>query len=327
MEGYGGLQMATATVTASAVRLVDVEPELARFLTPEQLSEASRVRVPVYEAAKGELELGSVLRERNGFGAIVLDGILLHVLRLGDQVVLRLLGPGDLVSPTGMLDSIVLDQSELRATTPTRLAVLGNEVLLATHRWPRIVAALHVRVAEQVERLATQLAICQLPRVDQRLLALMWLLAESWGQVTPSGTTLPLTLTHDTLGRLIGARRPTVTLALGELSERGAIVRQDRGWLLLEPLPRPSGPMPKLEEPEPVYATTSGWVQGAETLEMSAADRDELRHAVARLRADHARTTQLFRARQQEWADARERASQSRRRVGPDARPPRPAPS
>ncbi len=46
-------------------------------------------------------------------------------------------------------------------------------------RWPGLLAGLHVHVAEQSERLAAQLVICQLPRVDQRLLAIMWLLAES----------------------------------------------------------------------------------------------------------------------------------------------------
>jgi hypothetical protein len=75
--------------------------------------------------------------------------------------------------------------------------------------------------------------ICQLPRVDERLLALMWLLAESWGQVTPAGTLLPIALTHAALGGLIGARRPTVTLALGNLTAAGVIRRQPRGWLLL----------------------------------------------------------------------------------------------
>ena len=108
------------------------------------------------------------------------------------------------------------------------MAILGSEVLIAAHRWPRIVAGLNARIGEQSERLTTQLAICQLPRVDQRVLAMMWLLAESWGRVTAAGTTLPLALTHDALGALVGARRPTVTLALGELTDRGAIVRQDR---------------------------------------------------------------------------------------------------
>ena len=52
----------------------------------------------------------------------------------------------------------------------------------------------------------------------------MWLLAESWGRVTQAGIRLPLGLTHDVLGALVGARRPTVTLALRELTERGAIL-------------------------------------------------------------------------------------------------------
>ncbi len=75
--------------------------------------------------------------------------------------------------------------------------------------------------------------ICQLPRVDDRLLAVMWLLAESWGQVTPAGTLLPIGLTHAALGGLVGARRPTVTLALGSLTADGALRREERGWLLL----------------------------------------------------------------------------------------------
>ena len=79
-------------------------------------------------------------------------------------------------------------------------------------------------MADGAQRLAVQLAICQLPRVQDRVLAMLWLLAESWERVTSSGTTLSLSLTHQAL---VGARRPTVTLALGELAERGAVVQQD----------------------------------------------------------------------------------------------------
>ncbi len=148
--------------------------------------------------------------------------MLLHELQVGDQLALRLVGPGDVLSLSGSPPSM-LAGSRCTAALQTRLALLSTEILMAAHRWPRLVAGLHVRMAEQSERLGIQLAICQLPRVDQRLLALMWLLAESWGHVTSVGTRLPIALTHDALGALIGARRPTVTLALRELTERGAI--------------------------------------------------------------------------------------------------------
>ena len=37
---------------------------------------------------------------------------------------------------------------------------------------------------------------------------------------------VPLALTHRLLGQLVGARRPTVSTALGELAERGELVRR-----------------------------------------------------------------------------------------------------
>ena len=52
--------------------------------------------------------------------------------------------------------------------------------------------------------------------------------------MTPDGVVVPLQLTHEALGQLVGARRPTVTLALKMLCDRGAIERPDRSWLVKE---------------------------------------------------------------------------------------------
>jgi Crp-like helix-turn-helix protein len=44
---------------------------------------------------------------------------------------------------------------------------------------------------------------------------------------------VPIALTHATLGRLIGARRPTVSLALKDLASRGLLERRSDGaWIL-----------------------------------------------------------------------------------------------
>jgi CRP/FNR family transcriptional regulator, cyclic AMP receptor protein len=143
------------------------------------------------------------------------------------------------VGPTWAL----LSEAECCAAAPSRLALLDKRVLSAARRWPRLMAGLHARIGQQSERLAVQLVICQLPRVEERLLALLWLLAESWGRVTPAGTTVPVSLTHEALGEVIGAKRSTVSLALSELTERGAIVGQNGSWLLLESPPEPVGEM------------------------------------------------------------------------------------
>src|SRR5690349_17081692 len=210
------------------IRLLDADADLGRYLTTEERVAASALSVPCLQLESGDVDVHRLVERTASFGAFVVDGMLAAHMRVGEQAGMRILGPGDVVSAAVAEPSMLLVDAGWRAAVPTRIALLGKDVLIGAHRWPRLIAGLHARTAEQIERVAVQLAICQLPRVEDRLLALFWLLAESWGRVTPAGTALPLALTHETLGALVGARRPTVTLALGELSERGAVLRQGR---------------------------------------------------------------------------------------------------
>jgi CRP-like cAMP-binding protein len=77
------------------------------------------------------------------------------------------------------------------------------------------------------------MALSHLNRVDVRLLAFFWHLADRWGRVGPEGVIVPLRLTHRTLAQLVGAQRPSVTTALGALAGEGRVTRRDDGtWLL-----------------------------------------------------------------------------------------------
>lgn len=309
------------------VRLLAVDPDIGRFLTADERAAADELSLPVHRLQKGPLDVDSLLAKANAFAAFILDGLLLHRLVVADQPSLRLLGPGDFLSLSGPGPSL-LAESRCDVAAPTRLAMLGNEILIAAHRWPRIVAGLYVAGAEQAERLGTQLAICQLPRVDQRLLALFWLLAESWGTVGPHGTRLPLALTHDALGGLIGARRPTVTLALRELTDRGAIVRQSDGWLLLEAPPEPSTPSESVGETVLIENGPTDW---ATEPSQEDAGREafwaELRAHVNRLRQHHRDEAEHFQERMTRTKRVRDQAALSRRRIARDALSRRRAPS
>ena len=183
----------------SSVSLLDIEPDLADVLGDEQRIEAQRLWLPVAAVDKDE-DVTRLLEESGAFGAIVLDGILVQALQIGDDPALRLIGPGSFVPMVDSPRSMPVVGARLFVPVPTRLVLLGDEVLIAARRWPWLVSSLHARMLEHSERLATQLAICQLPRVEDRLMALMWLLAESWGRVTPAGIRLPLSLSHEVLG-------------------------------------------------------------------------------------------------------------------------------
>jgi CRP-like cAMP-binding protein len=93
-------------------------------------------------------------------------------------------------------------------------------------------SAILKRAGQQLQQALWQQAISQLPRVEDRLLALLWSIADRKGVVRPEGVWVPIALTHDTLGQMVGARRPTISLGLRSLTEQGLLRAEKDGWLI-----------------------------------------------------------------------------------------------
>jgi hypothetical protein len=179
-------------------------------------------------------------------GLLVIDGVIAREVLVSDTVSTELLGPGDVVRPWRVQGTATLLRHTVRwnVLSRSRIALLDRRIAAQLGAFPEVNAAIIDRVNQRALRLAVTQAISQLNRVDQRLLALFWHLAERWGRMTADGVALPMTLSHRMLGQLIGARRPTVSTALGELAREGEITRRDDGtWLLTG---SPAG-MPKPE--------------------------------------------------------------------------------
>jgi CRP-like cAMP-binding protein len=167
------------------------------------------------------------------FALMVVDGLVLRELLLGPSTATELLGPTDIVATGPAGDALLPTETQWSVPQAARVAILDDRLLQILRAWPGVGRILLDRSARREVRLSVHRAIAQLPRVDQRLLALFAHLAERWGRVAASGIVVPLQLTHETLGRLIGARRPTVSLALKDLSREGLLERRlDGSWLL-----------------------------------------------------------------------------------------------
>jgi hypothetical protein len=220
------------------VSLLEADPDLATGL-PDQELEAARRR-----AVAGVIEVDppdwdpTAIRQRaesGWLGIFVVDGLLIRRVTVGRRAACELFGPSDLIRPwdtDGEYDPLPITVDWL-VLKPTRLAVLDTAFVLRIARWPSINSHIVSRVAERARYLALTHAITHLPRAHPRLLILFWLLAERWGKVGPDGVHVSLPLTHEVLGMLIGAQRPTVTIALQRLARAGLLVRErtDR-WLL-----------------------------------------------------------------------------------------------
>jgi hypothetical protein len=173
--------------------------------------------------------------DESTFALLVLDGLLLRTLTIGDRSATELVGAGDLLRPWQNDHEAGLVPCELHwhVLEPVQAAVLDERFATAIAPWPQIWQALLARGTRRTRSLAVAATLSHMNRVDHRLLLLFWHFAERWGRVRKDGVVVRLPLTHETLGALIGARRPSVTSGLSQLAREGVVVPGERGeWLL-----------------------------------------------------------------------------------------------
>jgi hypothetical protein len=227
--------------------LLDLDPDLGQFLDSEARDAARRqLLVPVRRLAPGPWDTTSLtVADPGHVGLLMLDGVLAREVLAADIVSTELLGSGEILRPWEISPDPALLRVDVRwnVLSEARLAVLDRRMAQHLSDFPEITSQIVERLSRRSQRLAVTQAISQLNRVDQRLLTLFWHLAERWGRMTGEGVLIPLTLSHRMLSQLIGARRPTVSTALGELTRAGQLQRLENGsWLLTgEPVGDPAG--------------------------------------------------------------------------------------
>ncbi|HWC86557.1 MAG TPA: Crp/Fnr family transcriptional regulator [Solirubrobacteraceae bacterium] len=169
----------------------------------------------------------------SGPGLLVLDGLIAVDFRVCNRTATELVGPGDLLQPAWPLAENMLERSDAwQALTPTRFALLDTEFAERVRPWPQIAAALLRRAGRRMADLDVLRAITSQPRLEARLVLLLWHLAARWGRVEPAGIRVPLPLTHRMLGQLVGAERPSISHALGRLAHAGVVTGTAGDWHL-----------------------------------------------------------------------------------------------
>jgi hypothetical protein len=224
-------------VGVAAISIVDADPDLAELLDDEELERARREALArVKHLSPGDWDAGAA-READVHhrGFLIVEGLLSREVDVLGRRCCELIGPGDVMRPWRWDDEGSHVQAEIgwKVLEPTRLATLDHGFVQRIAPWPQLGLELFNRGTRRAHHLAVALAISHHQRVDDRLVLTLWHLAERWGKVHRDGIVLPLPLGHQRLADLVGAHRPTVTSALGELASDGIISRRDNGdWVL-----------------------------------------------------------------------------------------------
>jgi hypothetical protein len=218
------------------IRLLDADPDLGEHLSPDEFAQAERdLPVRVVRVPTGAWDVERTWNETGAStGLLFLDGLAMRDIDLGRRSSTELMGSGDIMRPW-RADSVI-DGLPITVRTSVlqelSIAVLDRRFLMTAARWPALLDAITGRAMRRARWLAVRLVVNQLVRLEDRLIVMMWALAERWGRVTPDGVIVRVDLTHSALARLVGARRPSVTSALGILSREELVIRTDQGWLL-----------------------------------------------------------------------------------------------
>jgi len=228
---------ATAAPRPSSYRyLFDLDPDLADELDVRmRLAARPAATALTVSVGPGEVDLSNLVAAAgSGPGVLPVDGVIACFVRVGDRIAAELVGPGDLIQASGHLDvdEIVGCQLSWRALVPSRLAVLDAGFIERVMPWPQITSALLRRAAHRTRALNVQRAIAAQPRLEVRLALLLWHLAARWGRVEPGGIRLAIPLTHQLLGKLVGAERPSVSHALSRLAHAGLVTGHGDEWHL-----------------------------------------------------------------------------------------------
>jgi CRP/FNR family cyclic AMP-dependent transcriptional regulator len=211
------------------------DPDLASVLEGERLRKAERDLIAsTFVAFEGpwdpELEGESV---RGGIGLLLLEGLIVRRVGLPGRYGAELLGPGDLMRPWQRGEDVTLPfDTSFQVIEQSLLALLDLRFAARAALYPEVTGALTGRAMERSRTLVVNMAIAHYPRIDRRLLMLMWHLADRWGRVTPDGIRIPLRLTHQLLADLVASRRPSVTSGLAQLAREGHISKVGDAWLL-----------------------------------------------------------------------------------------------
>lgn len=216
------------------VRVLEEDQELAGVVAPEERAVAERQLVAqAITLSPGEWGGAEGVAGEDCLGLLVLSGVLVRSIGRSGRLGAEVLGPGDLVRPWQDGESGSLDfGTSWTVVAPARVAVLDQPFGRRVCGFPELVAALLARSTQRARSLAVTMAIAQEPTVEARLELLLWHLADRYGRVRTNGVIVPVILTHNILARLVAARRPSTTTALGRLAQRGVVERHVDGWLL-----------------------------------------------------------------------------------------------
>jgi CRP/FNR family cyclic AMP-dependent transcriptional regulator len=227
----------------TTVALLREDPDLGRTLSGPEREVAQRSCIAgTFILRRGRWDGGARIgaaKGPEGFGLLVLSGVLSRHVSQAERGAAELIGPGDLIRPWDTVTewSTLPVESNWAAVLPTRVAILDAGFSRRVARFPGISEELVRRALLRSRYLAILSTIASQRRLETRLHMLFWHLADRFGRMRGEWIQIPVPLTHGLLSELVGARRPSVSTVVSRLQSRGLLAQEREGWRISGTVP------------------------------------------------------------------------------------------
>ncbi|MCL2466931.1 MAG: Crp/Fnr family transcriptional regulator [Micrococcales bacterium] len=167
---------------------------------------------------------------------VVREGKVKLVRRSSDgrENLLTVVGPGEMLGELSLFDPGPRTSSAVAITEAVVLELDHDQLTTWLNQHPSVALHLLQALAKRLRRTTEAHADLVFSDVPGRVARALLELSGRFGEPMDGGVHVPHDLTQVELAQLVGASRETVNKSLGEFAQRGWLVREPRGVLLLD---------------------------------------------------------------------------------------------
>jgi len=167
----------------------------------------------------------------------ILEEGLVRLYRIssdGDELTLGYVHPGEVFGELAAFVDQPRESFAAAVENSTALEISRETCLRIARASPSAGTAITAQIGGRLKQIEARAEDLAFRTVQQRVAHILLQLSGEFGQPVSRSVRITLRLTHAQLAALVGASRPTVSLALGQLEEAGLIVREDGNWIILD---------------------------------------------------------------------------------------------
>lgn len=158
---------------------------------------------------------------------------LLHMNQDGDETILQLIGPGELIGETALFRSDKLQLATAISVEAAKICSIDHDTFEKVIKsQPDLAWELIKKLGDRLYDVWEQVSESHNQSTQEKVLNLMFRMAREHGESCEAGIRITIPFTQQEIASLVGASRVMVSLSIQELTMKNYLCREKRHYIL-----------------------------------------------------------------------------------------------